>query len=196
MIQWRRDVRRFKVDPVEPALIRRLLELTVLSPSVGHSQPWRFVMVDDPTHRDAIRANFKVRNAEALALYDGERAKLYATLKLAGLERAPVQIAVFCDTQPMAGNGLGCHTMPEALHYSVAGAVQTLQLVARAEGVGVGVVTILDAEGVRASLAVPESWRLIAYLCIGYPEEEHIDPELVRYGWQDRVPLESVLFQR
>lgn len=196
LIEWRRDVRRFKTDPVEAEAVRRLIGIAALSPSVGHSQPWRFVMVDDPTHRAAVRENFSAQNAEALAAYHGERARLYATLKLSGLDRAPVQMAVFCDTAPREGYGLGCQTMPEALHYSVAGAVQTLQLAARAEGVGVGVVTILDAEAVHRALDVPAAWRLIAYLCIGYPEEEHIDPELVRFGWQDRLPLDQVIFQR
>lgn len=196
LLEWRRDVRRFRPDPVPADLIDKLLHLAVLAPSVGNSQPWRFVRVDDPARRAAVRASFEDCNAEALNAYHGERAQQYATLKLAGMDIAPVQIAVYCDTVPREGAGLGRRTMPETLQHSVAAAVQTLALAARAWGLGVGIVTILEPRVVSRALDVPEDWAFVGYLCIGWPEEEHRDPELVRYGWQDRLPFERFVLQR
>ena len=144
LILWRRDVRRFRMDPVDPALILSLIELAARSPSVGFSQPWRFVLVESRQPREAVRASFARANADALSLYSGERRGLYAKLKLEGLERAPVQIAVFADEETGAGAGLGSNTMPETLRYSVVGAIQTLWLAARAAGLGVGWVSILE----------------------------------------------------
>ena len=196
LFQWRRDVRRFKPDPIDPATIDELIETASLAPSVGNAQPWRFVTVDDPERRAAIRANFAAANADALADYAGEQAKLYATLKLSGMDIAPVQMAVFADLETTAGHGLGKKTMPETMAYSVVGAVNTLWLAARAMGIGMGWVSILDPKEANRILDVPEDWQLIAYLCIGYPVEEHIDPELVRHGWQDRLSLEEIVFKR
>lgn len=196
LFRWRRDVRRFRSDPVDPSLIERLLAQTCLSPSVGNSQPWRFVLVEDPARRAAIRENFLRCNRDALDDYEGERARLYASLKLAGLDKAPVQLAVFVDRGTGRGHGLGRRTMPEMLEYSVVTAVYTLWLAARAQGLGMGWVSILDPERVRQCLDVPAAWGLIAYLCIGYPEEEHLDPDLERSGWQDRIAPEEVILRR
>ena len=184
LLTWRRDVRRFVRTPVDPGIVERLLDAACRAPSVGYSQPWRFVLVESATARGAIRENFLACNREALAGYEGERAQRYAELKLAGLDDAPVQLAVFADPETTAGHGLGRRTMPEMLHYSVVTAVYTLWLVARAWGVGVGWVSILDPEHVRSVLDVPPAWDLVAYLCIGYPEAEHVQPELARAGWQ------------
>lgn len=196
LFRWRRDVRRFRAEAPEPGLIDALIALAALSPSVGNSQPWRFVKVDDPARRAAIRANFAACNAEALGQYAGARARLYASLKLAGLDRAPVHLAVFVDTQTRTGGGLGRRTMPETLTYSVVGAIHALWLAARAHGLGMGWVSILDPQAVRAVLEVPASWTLIAYLCLGYPEEDHADPELERHGWQDRFDAGRFIIQR
>ncbi len=193
---WRRDVRRFSTEPVSAAAVDELLEQACLAPSVGNCQPWRFVVVDDPARRARVRASFEAANANALAGYSGEKAQLYASLKLSGLDRAPVQIAVFADPDPDEGAGLGRQTMPQAVQYSAVAAVQTLWLAARARGLGLGMVSILEPEEVAAACEVPDGWDLIAYLCIGYPEEEHADPELVRAGWQERLPAEKVVFRR
>ena len=193
---WRRDVRRFRTTPLPDGLPRRLIEQAMLAPSVGNSQPWRFVLVDAPERRTAMRDHFEACNREALAGYAGERAQIYAGLKLSGLDRAPVQVAVFCDEDTGAGHGLGSRTMPETLRYSVVAAVQTLWLAARAAGVGMGWVSILKPETVHALLDVPAHWHLVAYLCLGYPEEEHTDPELVRAGWQDRIAPGDLILKR
>ncbi len=187
LIEWRRDVRRFRRDAIEPDLIERLLDLAQMAPSVGNSQPWRWVSVDSPQMREKIHQNFVAANAEAQAGYQGERASLYARLKLEGIDVAPRQFAVFCDRGTAQGAGVGCQTMPEMLDYSVAVMIETFWLLARAEGLGVGWVSILDPEQAKADLQVPERWKLIAYLCVGWPVEEHPVPELVRFGWQDRT---------
>ncbi|MEN3287203.1 MAG: 5,6-dimethylbenzimidazole synthase, partial [Bradyrhizobium sp.] len=117
----------------------------------------------------------------------GERRLAYAKLKLAGLGQAPVHLAVCADEATDVGHGLGRQTMPETLRYSVVTAVQILWLAARAEGLGVGWVSILDPDAACRTLELPRDWSLVAYLCIGWPEEEHDDPELERHGWQERL---------
>jgi len=197
LFRWRRDVRRFETDPLPHGMLDELLETATLAPSVGNSQPWRFVVVEDRTRRDKVRNNFEACNREALQDYEGKEAETYATLKLSGLDRAPAHIAVFCDTQTDIGKGLGQKTMPETLKYSVVSSIQTLWLSARAKGVGLGWVSIVEPETVKEILDINEaSWDLVAYLCIGYPEEEHEVPELVRFGWQDRLPLSQTVIRR
>jgi 5,6-dimethylbenzimidazole synthase len=187
LIAWRRDVRRFSESPVQEPLIEHLLDVAQFSPSVGNSQPWRWVRVDSATARAAIRANFLASNEAARRVQSGERGHTYAMLKLAGLDRAPLQFAVFCDTEVEQGFGLGCHSMPEMREYSVAAMISTFWLAARAAGLGVGWVSILDPRQVGRVLDVPLSWKLISYLCVGWPDEEHFDPELERHGWQPRT---------
>jgi 5,6-dimethylbenzimidazole synthase len=186
LLAWRRDVRRFRREPLPADLLQHLLGLAELAPSVGLSQPWRFVRVSSASARAALRRNFETANAEALADYSGDRAALYARLKLAGLEEAPEQLAVFAEIDPGQGSGLGRRSMPETLQYSTVCAVHTLWLAARAAGIGLGWVSILDPAQAARDLAVPDTWRLVAYLCLGYPEEAHDDPELARRGWEQR----------
>ena len=187
LLAWRRDVRRFRTDPVPEETLDLLLGLAEFSPSVGNCQPTRFVRVDDEARRAAVRANFEAANREALADYRGERAQLYAKLKLEGLRDAPVHLAVFCDEATGEGQGLGARTMPETRRYSSVCALYTYWLAARAYGLGVGWVSILDPTDIAATLDVPRHWTFIAYLCVGWPEEEHRTPELERAGWQART---------
>ena len=196
LLRWRRDVRRFRADPLPNGTIGRLLELADLAPSVGNSQPWRIVLVESAEARARVTACFEEENAAAAREYDDETAQHYRALKLAGLREAPVHLAVFCDEDPEQGHGLGRSTMPETLSYSTVSMIHTFWLAARTEGVGVGWVSILDPATVGEILDVDASWRLVAYLCVGYPEEEHIDPELERLRWQSRSPLKSRLFRR
>jgi 5,6-dimethylbenzimidazole synthase len=186
LLVWRRDVRRFRRDKLPAGAIERLIETACLAPSVGLSQPWRFVLVEDAERRAAIRANFAECNAAALAAQHPDRAALYVRLKLAGLDDAPCQLAVFADPETEQGHGLGRHTMPEMIQYSAVVAVHTLWLAARAEGIGMGWVSILDPAGVRAILDVPPGWGLIGYFCLGYPAAEDDTPELAREGWETR----------
>jgi len=196
LFAWRRDVRRFKPDPVPSPLIEELVRLATFAPSVGNSQPWRFVSVETLSAREAVIANFNAFNAAALASYEGERAALYAGLKLSGLREAPVHLAVFCDHATEAGSGLGQKTMPETLDYSVVAAIHTFWLCARAENLGVGWVSILDPKEISSALDVPPAWKLIAYLCVGFPLEEHLDPELERHAWQAHINENARLHRR
>ena len=196
LFAWRRDVRRFRPDPVAPDLVARLIGQTRLAPSVGLSEPWRFVMVESAGARETAVTNFETANAQALGGYTGGQAQLYASLKLTGMREAPVQIAVFCDEETGQGSGLGAGTMPEMRRYSVVCAVMQLWLSARAEGLGAGWVSILDPDRLTRDLDVPDAWRLIAYLCLGWPEEEQADPELERAGWEDRRGIDNRVLTR
>ncbi len=177
-------------------LIESLVRTAALAPSVGNSQPWRFVSVESEAARAAVIQSFNACNADALKSYDGERASLYASLKLAGLHDAPVHLAVFCDHVADEGFGLGRKTMPETLDYSVVAAVHTFWLAARAQGIGVGWVSILDPAEICRALAVSPAWKLIAYLCVGFPKEEHLDPELERHQWQAHLAENARLHRR
>ena len=196
LLKWRRDVRRFKQEPLPAGTLDHLLQLADLAPSVGNSQPWRIVVVDSAEARGRIIASFETENEEAARTYSDDKALAYRQLKLAGLKEAPVHLAIFCDDDPEQGHGLGRLTMPETLAYSTVSMIHTFWLAARAEGVGVGWVSILDPDAVTEALQVDAGWRLVAYLCVGYPEEEHIDPELERARWQARTPLASRVIHR
>ena len=188
LFAWRRDVRRFREDPLPRGELESLVRWAAYAPSVGYSQPARFVRVADSKRRQAICENYETCNTLAAKTYHDERAALYRSLKLSGLREAPVHLAVFLDRETSAGSGLGQATMPLTLHYSVAIAIHTLWLASRARGIGVGWVSILDPLEVSRILDVPPSWEFIAYLCIGYPQEEHLDRELVRRGWEADDP--------
>ena len=196
LLVWRRDVRRFRRQSIDPVILGELVSLARLAPSVGNSQPSRFVLVEEPVRRAQIRDIFTRCNDAARATYPDTRAALYAQLKLAGLEEAPCHLAVFVDEATASGHGLGRHTMPETLHYSAVAAVHTLWLAARTFGLGVGWVSILESRAVARALDVPDGWSLVAYLCVGYPEEEHMDPELERHNWQERLAEDRVVVRR
>jgi 5,6-dimethylbenzimidazole synthase len=196
LLTWRRDVRRFRRDELPEGLLEHLLEIAALAPSVGLSQPWRFVLVQDPRRRAEVRENFESANAQALSAYEGEEAQSYARLKLAGLDEAPVHLAVFADAGTLQGRGLGRRTMPEMIEYSAVIAIHTLWLAARAHGVGMGWVSILDPLAVARGLEVPGAWSLVGYLCLGYPLEADDTPALERAGWERRRATESFLLRR
>jgi 5,6-dimethylbenzimidazole synthase len=196
LLAWRRDVRRFRRDLLPAPTVESLIATANLAPSVGLSQPWRFVLVEAAARRDAIRSNFMRCNAEALAAQPGGRAALYARLKLSGLQDAPVQLAVFADEATTQGHGLGRRTMPEMIRYSTVLAIHTLWLAARAEGIGMGWVSILDPAELAAALDVPTEWKLIGYFCLGYAAEDALTPELERAGWENRRGEAAVVLRR
>jgi 5,6-dimethylbenzimidazole synthase len=196
LLRWRRDVRRFRRDPLPEGAVERLIGLACLSPSVGLSEPWRFVIVEEEARRAAIRHCFEACNEDALAVQTPDRATLYARLKLAGLDDAPCQISVFADRSTAQGGGLGRATMPEALDYSVAIAIHTFWLAARAEGIGVGWVSILDPARMTAILDLPQDFVFIGHLCVGYPLAADDTPSLEREGWEHRHPAEGVVLYR
>ena len=185
LLRWRRDVRHFTSEPVKDESLAVLKRAMTLAPSVGNSQPWRIVSVETDALRCQIIANHTSANNSATDLYDGAKREAYCGLKLAALEEAPVQLAVFTELDPDAGHGLGRQTMPETLAYSTVLAIHGLWLAARAMNLGVGWVSILDPKQVERVLDVEPSWQLTAYLCIGHPKFDDDTPELERVGWQE-----------
>lgn len=190
ILRWRRDVRHFRPDPVPEALLDRLKRAMAAAPSVGNARPWRVIRVREARLRAAVRAEFARCNSEAAAAYDAASRRDYARLKLAGLDAAPEHLAVFTVTAPAAGRGLGRRTMPATLHQSTAMAVHTLWLAARAENLGLGMVSILDPTVIERLFDVPEGWAFSAYLCLGWPDFTDDTPLLHRAGWQRNLPTD------
>lgn len=188
LMRWRRDVRHFRKDPVDEALVTQCLDTFHLAPSVGLSEPWRILRITSDAARTAALENFKTENAKALTGYGGDQAQLYASLKLSGMEDAPEHFAIYCDDTTDKGAGLGAATMPEMRRYSVVGAVNYMWLTARSLGLGVGWVSVLDPDRLARDLDVPNGWSLVAYLCLGWPQENSLTPELERKGWETRAP--------
>jgi 5,6-dimethylbenzimidazole synthase len=196
LFRLRRDVRRFRRDPLPEGALLDLLEAAHTAPSVGLSQPWRFVRVQSQPARAAVIASFERANAAASTAYDDERGRLYRSLKLAGLREAPEHLLVCCQTDTTQGHGLGRATLPGTLRDSVVCAIQNLWLAARARGLAIGWVSILDPEELRAPLGLPSDWLWVGYLCLGWPETDDDHPELENMGWERRRPLSEVFFTR
>ncbi len=193
-IATRRDVRRGFIDkPMSEELLRRLLSAAHCAPSVGLMQPSRFIVVRDFGVRNAIHEAFLQANEQATATYSGERREQYANLKLEGILEAPQNLCILSDPHSGRGHRLGRHTMPETAIYSTVCAIQNLWLAARAEGVGVGWVSILDPARLREILQIPEHIVPVAYLCLGFVDRFPEEPELQRSGWETRIPLEEVV---
>lgn len=188
ILDWRRDVRHFRTDPVPEEVLDRLRGAMDCTPSVGNSRPWRVIRVDDPALRAGVRENFERTNSDAAEAYAAPDRAEYLRLKLAGLDAAPVHLAVFTETEPEAGRGLGRRTMPETLMQSTAMAIHTLWLAARAENLGLGMVSILDPKAVEELFDVPPGWRFSAYLCLGWPAFTDDMPLLHRVHWQENQP--------
>lgn len=184
ILLWRRDVRHFLPNPVPQEVLDRLRKSMDFAPSVGNARPWRVLHVKSPERRNAVIANFEAANAEASKLYQDKKRASYNALKLAGLREAPVHLAIFTETDPEAGHGLGRQTMPEMLAYSTVAAIHTLWLAARAENLGVGWVSILDPKSVARALGAPKDWHLTGYLCLGKAASDNDTPLLHRNAWQ------------
>lgn len=189
-------MRHFLTDPLEEAEVERLLALAHSAPSVGLSQPWRFVRIETPALREGLAAHVDDQIASAGKIYKGDEDRLYRSLKLHGLREAPVLFAVYCDEGTETGHRLGAMTMPEARRYSCVMAIHTLWLAARTRSIGLGWVSILDRPTVDAMLAIPENWLCLGLLCLGYPVSEEATPELERRGWEQRTDWHSTIVRR
>ena len=197
LLAWRRDVRRFRRDPLPPGTIERLIGIACLSPSVGLSEPWRFVIVDDQCRRAAIRASFEVCNQDALKKQEPDRASLYARLKLSGLDDAPCQIAVFADRDD------GARPWARAPHHARDARLLRGHRHPHAVARGAGGrhrrrlgVDPRSGDGSPRSWRCREDWTFIGHLCIGYPEEEHDIPALQRADWERRHPAAGTILYR
>jgi 5,6-dimethylbenzimidazole synthase len=193
-IRERRDVRsQFLPDPIAPDILARLLRAAHHAPSVGFMQPWDFVVIDSIEIKRAVKALYEKANVEAASHYTDERAALYRRLKLEGIVDSPINLCITCDRQRGGPHVLGRNTMLETDLFSTCLAVQNLWLAARAEGIGVGWVSIVDPAQLAETLKLPEHVQPVAYLCLGQVSEFLPRPELEIAGWRARIPLEQLL---
>ncbi|MBF7053396.1 5,6-dimethylbenzimidazole synthase [Halomonas sp. KAO] len=193
-IHERRDVRsQFLPDPVPPRVLGRLLEAAHHAPSVGFMQPWDFLVIDSIEVRRQVHGIFTRENEKGARQFSGERQQHYRSLKLEGILESPLNLCITCDRSRGGGPVLGRTSVVEMDLFSTCLAVQNLWLAARAEGIGVGWVSILDQEELATVLGLPEHVYPLAYLCIGYVSEFLDEPELARKGWRQRLPLAELV---
>ena len=194
LIAARRDIRRFRKEPVPEPVLRRILAAAHQAPSVGFMQPWNFIVIRDPRVKARVKAECLRENGKAARRFRGGRRRLYDRLKLEGIEEAPVNLCVTCNPKRMGPHVLGRNTIKRTDLFSTCCAVQNLWLAARAEGVGVGWVSILRNRRLKEILRIPVGVFPVAYLCLGYPEAFLSVPELERAGWASRLPLAQLIF--
>ncbi|KAA1174369.1 5,6-dimethylbenzimidazole synthase [Marinobacter salinexigens] len=193
-IYERRDVRsQFLPDPVPNDVLARLLDAAHHAPSVGFMQPWDFIVIDSVEVRQQVLSIFDRENQRAAENYTGERNRRYRNLKLQGILESPVNLCITCDRSRGGTHVLGRNTIVETDLFSTCLAVQNLWLAARAEGIGVGWVSIIDQQQLADTLQLPEHVYPLAYLCLGYVSEFLDQPELQAKGWRSRLPLEGLV---
>jgi nicotinate-nucleotide--dimethylbenzimidazole phosphoribosyltransferase len=193
VIGARRDVRRFRPDPLDGETLHRLLEAAHAAPSVGHSQPWRFVVVRDPAIRDRAAVLTDRERLRQAALLEPDAARRLLDLQLEGVREAPLGVVVCCDRRTPSTGVLGRATFPDADLWSCAAAIQNLWLAARAEGLGLGWVTLFRPEELADLLGLPDGVVTLGWLCLGWPDERPPEPGLERAGWSRRLPLSDVV---
>jgi nicotinate-nucleotide--dimethylbenzimidazole phosphoribosyltransferase len=193
VMELRRDVRRFRPGPIEDDVLTRIFGAAAMAPSVGFSQPWGFVVIRDPETRAEVRASFlRCREAES-ARFPADRRDKYLAYKLEGIEESTLNVCVVADLRPRDEAILGTTVQPESVRASVCCAVQNLWLAARAEGVGVGWVSIVEPAVLRRALHLPAGVEPIAYLCLGHAEEIRARPLLEETGWRARRALDDAI---
>ena len=192
VIAERRDVRRFRADEVEEEVLSRVLEAAHQAPSVGLMQPWRLIVIRDVQTRSKIRALAQRERLRQAEQFD-ERARHFLDQKIEGVLEAPLGVCVCCDHGHEDVEVLGRGTIPETDIYSTACAIQNLWLAARAEGLGVGWVSFYRPADLRALLGLPDRVEPIAYLCVGWPDEQPVRPSLETVGWSKRLHLDEVV---
>jgi len=190
----RRDIRKFRPDALPEEALGRILKAAHHAASVGFMQPWNFILVRDRERRAQVKESFEIQNRAAAEKYSGPRRALYESLKLEGILESPLNICVTCD-RGRGGEVLGRSSIYDTDLFSTCCAVQNLWLAARAEGIGVGWVSIVDNERLSAILEIPAGVVPLAYLCVGYPESFPEEPMLETQGWRARMPLEELVFR-
>ncbi|WP_312797259.1 5,6-dimethylbenzimidazole synthase [Tianweitania sp.] len=195
-IETRRDVRdQFLPQPLPDDVVTRLLQAAHAAPSVGFMQPWSFILVSDEQVKERAWQAFSRANDEAVAMFPDAQRNRYRSLKLEGIRKAPLSICVTCDPDRAGPVVLGRTHNPRMDAFSTVCAVQNLWLAARAEGVGVGWVSIFRDADVRDLLGIPERIEIIAWLCLGYVDALYEEPELAVKGWRQRLPLDELVFR-
>ncbi|MEU2350527.1 5,6-dimethylbenzimidazole synthase [Modestobacter sp. NPDC049651] len=193
VVAARRDVRRYRPDPVPADVLGRVLTAAHAAPSVGHSQPWRFVVVTDPGVRDRAAVLTDRERLRQAAQLEPDAARRLLDLKLEGVRDAPLGVVVCCDRRTPAAGVLGRATFPDADLWSCAAAIQNLWLAARAEGLGMGWVTLFRPADLAELLGLPDGVVTLGWLCLGWPDERPPSPGLERAGWSRRLPLADVV---
>jgi 5,6-dimethylbenzimidazole synthase len=195
-IHSRRDVRNeFLPDPVPDGVIQRLLTAAHAAPSVGYMQPWNFMLIRNEANRQAVHKIFQDANDEAADQLQGDQKRRYMALKLEGILKAPLNICITCDRKRGGDFVLGRTHNPQMDLYSTVCAVQNFWLAARAEGIGVGWVSIFDHERLKQHLGMPDTIEIVAYLCVGYVDQLYVKPELAAKGWREKIPLDKLIFE-
>lgn len=193
VVAARRDIRRYRPDPVDPEVLHRVLSAAHAAPSVGHSQPWRFLVVSEPSARERAARMADEQRLRQAAQLEPDAARRLLDLQLEGIREAPLGIVVACDRRTPAAGVLGRATFPDADLWSCACAIQNLWLAARAEGLGVGWVTLFDPADLEGLLGLPEGVVTLGWLCLGWPDERPPAPGLERAGWSRRQPVADVV---
>lgn len=193
VLSARRDIRRFRPDPIPDPILTRVLSAAHMAPSVGHSQPWRFIVVREPATREraALLAD-RERLAQAAQLASASASQLL-DLQLEGIREAPLGVVVCCDRRTPAAGVLGRATFPDSDLWSCACAIENLWLSARAEGLGLGWVTLFQPADLAQLLHLPDGVATLGWLCLGWPDERPPAPGLERAGWSRRAPLTDVV---
>ncbi len=194
-IKSRRDIRSyFKSDPIPVEVLGKILLAAHLAPSVGFSQPWNFIIIKDYEIRKKVKEEVMRQRERYREKLDEEKRKLFDSIKIEGILEAPINIAVTCDPNRFGPNVLGRITQPETCVYSTVLAIENLWLAARAENIGVGWVSFMDKDKIKEILGIPRNIELIAYLDLGYVTEFPEKPELEEKGWNNRLPISSLIF--
>lgn len=192
----RRDVRgEFNSEPIDDAILARLLIAAHHAPSVGFMQPWNFLLIDDKDVQKNVHSLFVKANEEAEKMFEEEKQSLYQSLKLEGLLTAPLHVCITCDRNRAGPVVLGRTHMSDMDLYSTVCAVQNFWLAARAENIGVGWVSIFHEKEVKNLLGIPEEIHLIAYLTVGHVSNFHQEPDLSRKGWRKRLNLNELIMK-
>ncbi len=190
----RRDVRgQFLPDAIPDDVLSRVLMAAHYAPSVGFMQPWSFLLIDDPAKKQQVRNLFDQANGEAANMFDGDKRDFYKTVKLEGIVESPLNICITCDKDRAGPVVVGRTHIPTMDLYSSVCAVQNLWLAARAEGLGVGWVSIFHEQALKDALGLPDNVTPVAYLCIGYVSHFHDRPELEKAQWRPRLPIEELV---
>ncbi|RAL24565.1 5,6-dimethylbenzimidazole synthase [Thermoflavimicrobium daqui] len=196
LIQSRRDIRHFSDSPIPKDVLQRILEAAHYAPSVGFMQPWNFILITENEIKQKVKLSFEETNQDQLdKLSQDERKELYRMLKLEGIMEAPLNLAVTCDRNRDAPFVLGRSPMPETDLYSTCLAIQNMWLAARAEGIGIGWVSLMNQKEVEQILGLPAHVQLVAYLCMGYPLEFPEKPMLEKLGWKSRLSLQTLVYE-
>lgn len=194
-IYTRRDVRsQFTDRPISNEVLQRLLMAAHHAPSVGFMQPWNFIVIRSDDVKQKVHKAFKKANAREASMFDPQRRESYVDFKLEGIRESPINLCVTCDRSRHGPVVIGRTSSKVTDLYSTVCAVQNLWLAARAEGIGVGWVSILNVAELKKTLAIPNGVVPVAYLCIGHVDHFSPAPELEMAGWLDRLPLNDLIF--